>query len=535
MDSRIPSVAGRRVALYCTLALLALGLAYGAFRYWYRPAPASGPASIAVDLTAPDALIASRNLAELPRDIASARLLAGLVDEEFVFYYEEDEARLSLEGTLRRLAFEHQLDLGERFLATLLSAPAEVAWWRSGKGRPEHFVARLERGVLAKLAETLARVALSDSQLQIAARLRVGGENVTLLALGYGGRRTLGLAGLGEHWVVLSDPGLVLDAAGQLSEAGASLLSALLRGQQPWAAQLPANAAARHSVVVGSKALTLDYARFLPALAGMRFDHLDGVWRPSLRLDAQRRPEGFDTATIWQAVPLGAALCAALPVDWTRAGEALQPLAGDAETLKQTLAALDPLGAVCWYPGARLAAPLFVARAARELPAQAGELMAHIAEQAWGGQPSAAQELYAATVASVHGARRPDGGRSFDVALARRGDLLAFSPERALVEAALAVQARRAPALADEAGFKTGRGAWLVADPAALARLLKAEVQGVLPRDEESVLRQVAQERLWPRLDAWGRRQPATVLVPGQSGADGFVPLENRALKGPAS
>lgn len=518
------------------LSVIFLGIAFGVWRYWHKPPQYKGIARLQVDLRNPEMLLSTRNLAQLPKDVAAAPALAGLVDEQLVFYYEEDEARLSLEGTLRRLAYEHNLDLQDRLLATLLSAPAEVAFWRSGKGRPEHFVATLERGILGKLAETFAKIALDDRQLKQAGKFSLGGDQITLYTLDYGGGRTLAFAGIGDRWVFLSDPSLALDAEGNPSADAAAILGGLLHGRHPWETKLPHATSAQHSFVIGRATLTLDYGHFLPALAGVRLDHDGTAWQASLRLDGATLQAGYDTAAIWRSVPIGAALCAALPVQWSAAAAPMETLIGTDPAIQPTLGALDPIAAVCWYADSRLSAPLFVARAAKDLPPQSAQLLARLAEKSWSASPEPGKsrdgerQLHIATVASRHGIRHANGEeRSFPVALAQRDGLLLFSPDRRKVEAALAVAAKRAPALADEAGLRGP--AWLVFDPKLVAQLVRAEIQEVLPADEESFFREIARNRLWPRLENWGKGHPAAVAVPTGTGADGFVSLSFKPLK----
>ena len=531
-----PALRQRRPWLYACLGLLAVILAIGAYRYWHKAPRYKGVSRLQVDLRQPEMLLATRNLAQVPKDVAAAPILAGLVDEQLVFHYEEDEARLSLEGSLRRLAYEHKVGIEDRFLSMLLAGPAEIGIWRSGKGRPEHFVARLERGVLARLSEAFARIALDDRQLKLVGKFSVAGDEISLYALDYGGGRQLAFAGHGENWVFLSDPALALDSEGTLTGDAETVLGELLRGAHPWQAKLPASVTAQHSFVIGQQALTLGYAHFLPALAGLRFDHADGNWQASLRLNQTSATAALDTAGIWRAVPLGAALCTALPVDWPATGAPLAVLLGKDAVLPATLAALDPIAAVCWFAGSRLSAPLFIARAATAMPPDAGQLLARLAEKSWSAKGAKAagkdaeSQIHAVTVASRHGIRPPDGGaRAFEPALAWRGGLIFFSPDRRQVDAALDVAGKRAAALGDEPGLH-GPG-WLVFDPPQLARLLRSEVQEVLPADEESYFREVARNRLWPRLDAWGQQHQAAVAVPGAGGTDGFVTLDIRPLQ----
>lgn len=531
-----PALRQRRPALYVFLGLLALVLAVGAYRYWHKAPRYKGVSRLQVDLRQPEMLLATRNLADVPKDVAAAPLLAGLVDEQLVFHYEEDEARLSIEGSLRRLAYEHKLGIEDRFLSMLLAEPAEIGIWRSGKGRPEHFVARLERGVLARLSEAFARIALDDRQLKLVGKFSVAGDETSLYALDYGGGRQLAFAGRGDNWVFLSDPALALDGEGTLTADAEAVLGDLLRGAHPWQAKLPGSATAQHSFVIGPQALTLGYAHFLPALAGLRFDHADGNWQASLRLNPTNAATGHDTARIWRAAPLGAALCAALPVDWPATAEPLAALLGKDAALPVTLAALDPIAAVCWFASSRLSAPLFIARAAAAMPPDAGQLLTRLAEESWSAKGAKASgkdresQIHAVSVASRHGIRPPDGGvRAFEPALAWHGGLIFFSPDRRQVDAALDVAGKRAAALGDEPGLH-GPG-WLVFDPPQLARLVRSEVQEVLPADEESFFREVARNRLWPRLEAWGQQHRAAVAVPGAAGKDGFVTLDIRALQ----
>lgn len=527
----------RSSKFYLFLALLALGLAFCAYRYWHRLPHYTGVSHLQVDLRNPEVLLATRNLAALPKDVAATPVLAGLVDEQLVFHYEEDEARLSIEGTLRRLAYEHNLAFEDRFLSILLAAPAEIGFWRAGKGRPEYFVAKLERSTLGKLAEALARIALDDRQLKQAGTFSMGGDEVTLYTLDYGGGRTLAFAGRGEQWVFLSDPKLALDEDGNLSSDAEEVLGDLLHGGHPWQTSLPYSNTAQHSLVIGEQAAALDYSHFLPALAGLRLDHENGTWRAGLRLDSKYRQGGYDTATIWRSLPLGAAFCSALPVDWSTARAPLLALLGNDAAIEPTLAALDPIAAACWYANSRLSTPLFVARSGKELPLGAGPLLAQLAEKSWAAKAESTvgkdgrSQIYVATIASRHGLRQAGSSeRAFPVALARHQELIFFSPDRRLVDAALEVAAKRAPALGDEPGL--AESGWLVVDPALTARLLRSEVQDVLPADDESFFREVARSRLWPRLEAWGKQQTAAVAVTGKTGIDGFMALDFRPLKG---
>jgi uncharacterized protein YfaA (DUF2138 family) len=335
----------------------------------------------------------------------------------------------------------------------------------------------------------------------------------------------------------MSDPSLALDTENKLTADAAEVLGALLRGKHPWQDKLPHSASAKHSFVIGRKALTLDYSRFLPALDGLRLNFDGKKWHPELRVDHKALPENYDLnaklSALWRALPADGALCAALPVNWNTAKDPLKELLQDEAGLQPTLDALGPVAAICWYAGSRLSAPLFVAIADRPLPPETSKIIASLAAKSWATagslQAKGKEERYVATVASRHGIRREGSQeRSFEPTLAKQGDMLIFSPDRRHVDATLAVAAKRATALGDGPGMQGP--VWLVYNPKRVAQLTRAEVQEVLPADEESFFREVARYRLWPRLESWGQKQAATAWVGTKASTDGFVALEAKPV-----
>ena len=540
MTNAIHGFFQRRRALFLVLlALVSVAAAWAGYRYLHKPPHYKGVSRIQIDMRDPDMVLATRNLAELPKDIAAAPTLQGLVDVQLVFHYEEDEARLSLEGSVRRLAYEHKLTLQDRFLSTLLSAPAEIGIWRSSKGRPEYFVAAIDRGALAALTQSFAKIALSDGQLKQVGTFSVAGESLPLYTLDYGGGRYLAFVGAGNRWIFMSDPSLALDGENKLTADAAEVLGALMRGKHPWQDKLPCAAQAKHSFVIGRKALTLDYSRFLPALDGLRINFDGTKWHPELRVNHKAFPKNYDLnaklSALWRTLPADSALCAALPVNWSLAKDPLKELLQDESGLQPTLDALGPVGAICWFAGSRLSAPLFVAIADRPFPPETSKIIANLAAKSWAAagslQTEGQGERYVAAVPSRHGMRHEGSqDRSFEPSLARHGDMLIFSPDRSHVDATLAVAAKRAAALGDGAGMQGP--IWLVYDPKRLAQLTRSEVQEVLPTDEEPFFREVARNRLWPRLESWGQKQSATAWVGANVSTDGFVALESKPVNG---
>jgi uncharacterized protein YfaA (DUF2138 family) len=96
-----------------------------------------------LDLARPDVMIKTNSLAKLPRDLLQVPLFKELLSEDFVFYYEQNEGRLSLSGTFRRLAYEHDLDVGDWLTRMVIDEPAEVLLWKGSNGRLQHYRTRV--------------------------------------------------------------------------------------------------------------------------------------------------------------------------------------------------------------------------------------------------------------------------------------------------------------------------------------------------------------------------------------------------------
>ncbi|MGK5048592.1 DUF2138 family protein [Janthinobacterium sp. GB4P2] len=124
--------------------------------------------SLKLDLSRPDALVRTKSLSTLPRDLLTVPLARDVLREDFLFYYEQSEDRLGLKGSLRRIAYEHALGWGDQLLRMVLDQPAEVALWRDADGSLKHFAIAVSRNQLTRLLEEAGKIALKDTQMCIA-------------------------------------------------------------------------------------------------------------------------------------------------------------------------------------------------------------------------------------------------------------------------------------------------------------------------------------------------------------------------------
>jgi uncharacterized protein YfaA (DUF2138 family) len=495
------------VRRYLAAGVVGLGMlaAYRTFG-WTGMGPVN---SLRLDMQHPDALVLTRSLAMLPRDLLTIPLARDVLREDFVFYYEQSEDRLGIKGSLRRIAYEHELTWGDHLIRMVLDEPAEVAVWRDADGALRHYAIAVSRGKLARLIEEAAKVALKDSQLRRAGQLRVGDDTVPVYALDYAHGRTMLFAAHGERMVILSHPGMLYggkdgdaaDAAGQ--EVVSSLLAADPKHQQLFHDQfrLGAGIPDGHTVAVSADAVGLGYQGFFGALQALRFDFAKGRWQTQALVDGTKLGKGgYDSRALWSALPYRPSGCFTVPADWKAMIPVLQRMgAKDGASLEGLATQFSGPAAACWYGGSRLYTPVFVAR--RNAPA--------------GGASAAADaqlaQLFGALVRgeaehSTHeGVRRWQ--RSVDTSegpvtptLAVSGDTIVFSADPALVDQVLAVTHKRAPAAADHLS-DPARTVGII-DPAALAQLAQKEAFEALPADREAVFRGAAEAHLVPRLAA---------------------------------
>lgn len=531
---------------------------------WLLLKPKAPPAELAshkLGLSRPDALLETRSLSQLPKDLLTVPFLKATLTEDFVFYYESHADRLGLIGSLRRIVYEHDLKLQDSLIEELFDQPADVALWRGADGRLKDFLLVMDRGGLAKVLEPLAKVALDDSQLSVIGNLKVGGDEVPLYQLSYNASKALLFASRGDKLVVLSNPAKYYDPENRASEesghVSSQALAALLNGEKlfPEAFGLPAKSPeTKQRLSVNSSVLAMGYQRFIPNFAGLRFDMDDKGWHSYLAMDELENQPDFDFKPVWQAMPLGASACVTLPV----AAEPQKPLLiklGADDAVAQTLTEhVAGAAGLCWYADSRLYTPLLVASLKDEdsskLDGDLGKLFGsmvgafepNVAENVfpvvekqegqshvWQRQVSSSFGPYAAKTAQTPEAI---SGKAFmKVSLARHGSTLLFSLDDKLLDKALGTLEKRFPPMADVLPKDVLMPIYF--GPDSMAQLMQQETLDSLPQDMEPVFYNAAQTYLLPKLRALGGYGKYALTLPEGSEPDGhwqWLPLEWKAL-----
>jgi uncharacterized protein YfaA (DUF2138 family) len=319
--------------------LLATGVAVQTVRQWrhervlQKPIPAELTDIAPVRLAQPDALIVSTNLRELPSDLLKVPVLKAALTEEFVFYYEQNEGLLGIKGALRRIAYEHELSVGDEVTAMLLDHPGDVALWRGPDGKLKHWMINATRTDAGAVIQMAANVAQGDTQLGEVGRLPLGdGGEARLYRLDLGRGNAVLFAGVGDKFLVLSDASLFEGAEFGNSDEKAPVWKALLDPR--WTASPLrrhfglGDFAGKHALVVGADAVSFNYRQLFPQVEALRFDFDGKDWTSFVRLagDAELA-DRYDTRALWSAAPADAALCLAAPIQWST----LKPAPSSAE------------------------------------------------------------------------------------------------------------------------------------------------------------------------------------------------------------
>lgn len=479
----------------------------------------NGPVnSLGLDLAAPDALIVTQSLSTLPRDLLAIPLARDVLREDFLFYYEQNEDRLGLKGSLRRIAYEHELGWGDQLIRMVLDQPADVALWRDADGSLKHFAIAVSRNGLTRVLEEAGKVALKDTQMRVAGKLAVDGDDVTVFALDYAYNRTMLFAAHGERLVILSDPGMLYGGADGKKADGAAEKSVIgLLGKDKAHQRLfhdqfhLANGpVAGHSIAIKADFLSFGYQPFFGALQALRFDFAKGAWTSQALLDAGKLQKGgYDSSALWPVLPHNAAACFSVPADWAAMAPVLKRI-DSKEPLPPLAAQMNGPAAACWYGSSRLHTPVFIATRAPAAAQITDALLGQLFAATVGGKGEAPRALagngavrWQRTVATSQGDATPT--------LAAAGNLVVFSADGKLVDRVLAVQRKQAPALADrfaDAGHTVG-----VIAPAALAQLIETEAFGSLPPGQEPLLRAAADQHLVPRLNALKKYPPYRMVL----------------------
>lgn len=321
-----------------------------------------------INLAQPDVWVHSQNLALLPHDLLQVPMLKALLTEDFVYFYAQDEDYLSLQGAMRRISFEHELNWSDTLLKNIADAPADLYMWHDDSHALRYWALSMERDSLTTVAQSLAKLKLAaDKQLHEIGRVNIGGDNVPVLQVSLSVNRQMVFAAHNKRMVLLSDAVMASYAGGELDDQAQTLIKRLLADEANTRAEVVSEwqvgskaqpvAESKQTIMVSNRLFAQGYGAFVPSLRAVRFDFDGKTWASQANII----PTAFDPK-IWTHLPANAAFCASAPVDWAQVQKAMDGAAS--LTLKPKLTEeFADTGAVCWYAekGDSVVQPLFVA------------------------------------------------------------------------------------------------------------------------------------------------------------------------------
>ena len=460
--------------------------------------------NLQIDLNEPDLFLDSDSLSQLPKDLLTIPFLHDVLSEDFVFYYQNHADRLGIEGSIRRIVYEHDHTLKDKLFSSLLDQPAQAALWHDKQGHLSHYMVLIQRSGLSKLLEPLLFAAISDSQLSKTeiSSIKINSETIPVYQLRYNGNNALMFATYQDKMLVFSSTDMLFKDDQQDTEA-AAIASDLLSGKKRWETSFgleertAEKTPVRQRIVVSANLLGFGYQRLMPSFAGVRFEMSNDGWHSFLALNDESASvdASFDFTPVWNSMPAGASFCVAVPYSHGIAEEMLSHISQENDKLN---GALDGAAGLCWYEDSKLQTPLFVLPVSQT---QQGEA------QIWRREVSSRYGQYPKAQAV-----QPDQLMSdyfFRVSLAMQNKTLLFSLDDTLVNNALQTLNKTRPAMVDV--IPTDGIVPLYINPQGVAKLLRNETLTSLPKNLEPVFYNAAQTLLMPKLDALSQ-QPRYVM-----------------------
>lgn len=476
----------------------------------------------------PDALIVTKSLNSLPRDIIKVPILKDVLTEDFVFYYRDSGADwLSFRGALARLAFEHETDWPAKLLNWMLNGPAEIALWKGSDGKLNHYMMVLDQTGVKALLQTLAQALGKNADSQLIEQKTSDGRSIYSLRLH--SQKTIYLASEENRLFIFSDSSMQLPSVSRGRPLQDRLLSFFgasseIRFFGPKLGQ------ATHSVTVSADYLSFGYQAFFASVKALQFDYLQSGWQSRVLTDG-----GFNPVDdlVWSQMPRGAALCVAVPIDKKKITGIIRA--------ELWLKKAGPTAVACWYAESKFYSPLIALRGdfadllkedntIRTLFTELiGSREAFWARSAVEGEPSVLtyrpllpvsfvkSSLQLAFTREVGGrfglypakkskdAAKLGSSRFFRVKLAVTPTSLIFSPDDLLVDKSLMTVQGKFPSMKTMLPPKA-ESVTLIVLPEALAKLAKDSILESLPASQESIFRTAVARHLFPNLEVFGKR-----------------------------
>lgn len=495
----------------------------------------------------PDIVILTKNLSDLPSDLVKNSFLGKVITKETMFYYEDDPQYLGVLGTLRRLSFEHNIELKDSVIKYILAMPGELALWRGADGKLKDFLFISDEKSLNNI---IVDFYLKFKHLRSDDNIRTfsyGGQegyylkiaNKELAILGYGSK--LYITSLHPKYF----PNNLEDKLKRnISETvGADL------GKGFYKRLFNIDFKGKHSIILNTNYLTFGYSYFIPSLKAIRLDFHAKEWSVHSFMSNNEKLKTVSSAELWKVFPKSTAMCSALPVDNKKIFKiltnykelTLKRINGQKAIPADGLSADDSASGdiinksvdlknqllsekeieelanhvigVCWYERSTIYTPLFITKG-KKLNKMKGKFH-FLFEQFVGGverehkvsevemNEENGVTVYSRVVSSQYGVedanqlqrKKLKFNKFFKAKLAHNNEYIIFSPDGKLVDLAISTLSKKSPSVFDELKLSNKNISYLLS-PYRLSQLLDKYMKKALPHRQESVFRNAIKKHL---------------------------------------
>jgi uncharacterized protein YfaA (DUF2138 family) len=506
----------------------------------------------------PDIVILTKKVADLPKELIQNSFLSKIITKETMFYYEDDPQYLGVLGTIRRLAYEHKVELKDSVVKYILSMPAEIALWKSTDGKVRDFLfISTERSLNKNILDFYLQFkqVTTDQKVETFSYNGVDGYYLEVR-----GKKLAVWSHKNKLYVSNMHPKYFPDKnEKKLNELLANKYSKKIEGgffSKLLGANLGSN---KHSIVLSSDYISFGYNYFFPEISAIKLDFKSKSWNLSSLTNAGGLKGDSNTSALWMAFPKSAAMCIGIPINpkriagiiskyksltKTRFEEAKnksQPDSKETTTDKPEGASVEekveekvvfadfekslftdeeiaelikhPIG-VCWYERSTIYTPLFIAKMSGGLAKK--EKLKFLFEKFIGGLEKDYEyqkleensvgkfQSYSRLVSSKYGLHSNDGEKAvenlkfkkyFKTKLSFNDEYTVFSPDSSLTDLAVSTLSKKSPSISDQLKVKNKNLSYLLS-PFGLSQLLNKYMKEALPSSQESVFRTSVEKHL---------------------------------------
>lgn len=485
----------------------------------------------------PDIVILTKNLSDLPRDIVNHSFLSKIITKETMFFYEDDPQYLGLLGTVRRLSYEHNVELKDNVFKYLLSIPAEIALWRGANGKINKFLFIASKKSLSKnILSFYLKLKKIRSDKKVRTFLyegeegyyvRIGGQEIAIWNNG------------NKLYITNLHPKYFPDK----NEKNLTQIVSKLFGDDKkkgfYKRLYNVASSNKHSVILNSDYLTFGYGYFIPSLKAVRLDFNKDKWGLQSLLEKNEQFKTASTDDLWKIFPKSSAMCAGLPVNAGRVSGIIQKYRdltlkrieeenkeiSDEEvevdnsnglkilTESEIGGLLRNVVAACWYERSTIYTPLFITKVSDIADKkekirflfdkfigglEEGNYFKEVKETTVGGITTFSRitsSKYGILDAKKSGVQELKFKKFFNVKLAFNDEYIMFSPDGELVDLAISTLSKKHPSISDELKLSNKNISYLLS-PYGLSQLLDKYMKVALPSGQESVFRTAIESHL---------------------------------------